>query len=46
MNDETLRHDAGQAGKEYADSYYGEEVLLARWDVMFSSIGFSFNKNV
>jgi glycosyltransferase involved in cell wall biosynthesis len=46
MNDETLRHDAGQAGKEYADSYYGEEVLLARWDVMFSSIGFSFNKDV
>ena len=46
MDDETLRHDVGQAGKEYTDSFYSEEVLLARWDATFSSIGFSFNKDV
>ena len=46
MDDETLRHDVGQAGKEYTDSFYSEEVMLARWDAMFSSIGFSFNKDV
>ena len=46
MDDETMRHDVGQAGKEYADSFYSEEVLLASWDAMFSSIGFSFNKDV
>ena len=44
MDDERLRHDVGQAGKEYADSFYSEEVLLAHWDAMFASIGFSFNK--
>ena len=46
MDDETLRHDVGQAGKGYADSFCSEEVLLARWDAIFSSIGFSFNKEV
>ena len=46
MDDETLRHDVGQAGKDYAESHYSDETLFARWDAMFYSIGFSFNKDV
>lgn len=45
MDDEVLRRDAGTMGKNYAESFYSEDVLLARWDAVFSSLGFSFNKH-
>lgn len=42
MNDEDARRKAGEQGKIYAEKYYGEKILLERWDAVFSSLGFSF----
>jgi hypothetical protein len=35
---EELRMEAGQRGKEFVAKYHSEEILLARWDEVFSSI--------
>lgn len=38
MTDEAARRSAGLAGKSLAASDYGEEVILRKWDKLFSSI--------
>ncbi len=42
LADETARRDAGCRGKTYADREFGEGRLLARWDAVFTSLGFHF----
>ena len=39
MDDEAVRRDAGQRGREYACQTYTVENLLRRWDDAFSSVG-------
>jgi glycosyltransferase involved in cell wall biosynthesis len=39
MSDAPARQFAGEQGKAYAEKIYGEEVLLNRWDQVFSSLG-------
>lgn len=40
--DEVERRKAGMQGRAYAEQEVSEERLLARWDRVFSSIGFNF----
>ncbi len=42
LADETARRDAGCSGKTYADREFGEDRLLAHWDAVFTSLGFTF----
>jgi glycosyltransferase involved in cell wall biosynthesis len=42
IGDESLRHEAGVRGRIFAETHYSEEALLARWDAVFDSLGFSF----
>ena len=42
MSDEQIRRDAAERGRKYAETVYGPDAILARWDAMFASIGFSF----
>jgi glycosyltransferase involved in cell wall biosynthesis len=42
IGDETLRREAGVRGKFFAEKHNNEEALLARWDAVFESLGFSF----
>ena len=42
MSDETLRRDAGQKGRAYAESAFSETRMMAAWDAVFESIGFCF----
>ena len=42
MSDEPLRRVAGERGLAVTDRLYNTERLLARWDVVFASIGFEF----
>jgi len=42
IGDESLRREAGVRGQIFAATQYSEEALLARWDNVFQSIGFSF----
>lgn len=42
MGDESLRREAGVCGRRFAETHYGEDDLLARWDATFASLGFSF----
>ena len=42
MVDDTLRRDAGDRGQAYVSREFGDEVLLARWDMVFASLGFHF----
>jgi len=37
------RREAGELGKAYADREFSEASLLARWDAVFASVGFTFN---
>lgn len=41
MQDESLRERAALLGRTYANSCYSMSDLLARWDQMFDSLGFS-----
>ncbi|MDO9372331.1 MAG: glycosyltransferase [Gammaproteobacteria bacterium] len=41
LADEAARCDAGCRGKTYADHEFGEDRLLARWDAVFASLGFT-----
>jgi len=41
--DESSRRRAGETGKVYADRYFGEEVIIRRWDSLFLSMGFDFS---
>lgn len=41
ITDEAARRDAGCRGKSYADQEYSADGLLARWDALFDSLGFS-----
>jgi glycosyltransferase involved in cell wall biosynthesis len=43
MSDEDLRRDSAERGRKYAETVYGPDAILARWDSMFASIGFSFD---
>ena len=38
MNDETLRKEAGQKGKTFLEKNYSEEIMLSKWDDLFSSV--------
>lgn len=40
--DEEARRNAGHRGRAYADREFGESSLLARWDAVFASLGYSF----
>lgn len=42
MAAESLRRDSGVLGRSFAETHFSEEMLLARWDAMFASLGFSF----
>lgn len=42
IGNESLRREAGIRGRDLAEKCYGKEVMLARWDAVFSSLGFSF----
>ena len=39
MGDEGARLEAGVLGKSYADREFSEELLLERWDAVFTSMG-------
>ena len=45
MSDEAARLDAAKRGRAYAEGKHGSAALLARWDAMFSSLGFFFGTN-
>lgn len=38
MADEVVRRQAGEAGRRYAESNFGDDRLLAAWDAMFASL--------
>ena len=38
IDDAELRENAGKIAKHLADTEYGEDVLLNRWDALFHSI--------
>lgn len=42
IGNESLRQSVGMRGRELAETRYGKEVMLARWDAVFASIGFHF----
>lgn len=42
LTNQERRRKAGELGKAYAEQYYGEDVMLARWDALFASLGFDF----
>jgi glycosyltransferase involved in cell wall biosynthesis len=42
MDDESLRRDTGVRGRTLAETHYSESQMLARWDSVFASLGFSF----
>jgi glycosyltransferase involved in cell wall biosynthesis len=42
LGDEAARREAGSLGKAYTERAFNEERLLARWDAVFASVGFSF----
>jgi glycosyltransferase involved in cell wall biosynthesis len=44
MTWEAKRQEAGQRGHRLAAERYNTNLLLARWDAAFSSIGFNFNE--
>jgi hypothetical protein len=44
IDNESARCEAGDLGRSFAEIHYGEDVLLARWDAVFDSLGFSFPK--
>ena len=41
MDDQTARREAATLGKAYTDREFSEESLLARWDRVFASLGFT-----
>jgi glycosyltransferase involved in cell wall biosynthesis len=38
INDEAARKEAGQKGKAFVEKNYSEEILLSKWDALFSSV--------
>ena len=42
MSSELTRKEAATRGRRYAEGEYGAAVMIARWDAMFESLGFSF----
>jgi hypothetical protein len=38
MADEEARREAGQRGKAFAEERHGEQIILKRWDALFSSV--------
>ncbi len=45
LDDEDARRDAAARGRAHAETVHGSEVLLARWDNLFSSLGHTFGKS-
>ena len=45
ISDESLRREVGTCGRAFAEMHYSEEALLACWDRMFASLGFSFHSS-
>ncbi len=45
LSDENARRDAAARGRTHAEVVHGPEAVLARWDDLFSSLGFSFDSN-
>jgi glycosyltransferase involved in cell wall biosynthesis len=46
IGDESLRRDVGVRGRVFAETHHGQEALLARWDAVFASLGFSLHEGV
>lgn len=44
INDEGARRAAGTLGKSYTDTECSTDNLLRRWDSVFASVGFNFNR--
>ena len=44
MSSEIVRREAARRGRLYAESERGAAAMIARWDAMFESLGFSFGK--
>jgi hypothetical protein len=42
LTDEEMRHDAAVRGRQHAEMVQGPDAVLARWDDLFESLGFSF----
>jgi len=42
MSSEVTREDAARRGRSHAEKECGVAALIARWDAMFASLGFSF----
>lgn len=42
MSDQAARRDAAMRGRSHAEREQGEPAILARWDSLFASLGFSF----
>ena len=42
MSSEVTREDAARRGRSHAEKECGAAALIARWDAMFASLGFSF----
>ena len=45
ISSETVRREAATRGQVHAQTYHGPEMVLARWDQVFSSLGLNFRSN-
>lgn len=43
MLDENFRRQAGTKGRDFAESHHGPEKMIARWDEVFASLGFTLS---
>lgn len=41
IKDKSVRSQAALSGKAYAEEYFSEDILLKKWDDVFSSVGFT-----
>lgn len=46
IGNEALRQSAGMRGRELAETRFGKEVMLMRWDAVFASLGFDFGAGI
>jgi hypothetical protein len=42
--DEAARRDAATRGRAHAETVHGSEEILSRWDRLFNSVGYAFEK--
>ena len=46
IGNESLRREASIRGRELAETRFGKEVMLTRWDAVFASLGFDFGAGI